>query len=444
MSKLSRRHFLGGLGAGALATGTQLTFTGKARASTRAPEDNIFIYLFLRGGTDGLNLLVPGQSSSHRANYESLRPNIQVPHQSLASLNGSDWGLHPAAQPLADLFNAGNMAAVHATGFLPDANRSHFDAQVFMELGTPYYKTTTSGFLTRHFATSPSLPPSMVIPALSASNYTATSLLADPATLTMNDPGSFEVDGGHWAWSPIMRGDLDNLYGVDGSDPHKSAGNQALIAEAIVQAADWENYVPAGGAVYPSHWIGDRMRMVAQMIKLDVGLHCVAVDFGGWDTHSGQHNTSGLDGGYVDNLVGPMCEALGALFTDLDSETAPGQTDLGERVTIVLQSEFGRRAYQNNDFGTDHGWGNPMFVIGGEVNAGVYGNFPGLGTADLFQEADVRATTDFRTVFAEIVEARLGNPNIDQVFPLDVGNMGQPNAWDPNTYTPLGLVQASV
>ena len=181
-------------------------------------------------------------------------------------------------------------------------------------------------------------------------------------------------------------------------------------------------YQPANGATYPQGEFGEQLQVIAQLMKLRVGLSVATLDLGGWDTHDNQ----GVGGGYYSNLVARLAQGLAALYLDLDSG---GNDNLANCLTLVLQSEFGRRLRENANRGTDHGHGNVMLVMGGSVNGGLYGEWPGLGSDQLFDNADLQVTTDFRRVLSEILIRRLGNPRLGQIFP-GYGN-----------YTPMGLVQ---
>jgi len=185
------------------------------------------------------------------------------------------------------------------------------------------------------------------------------------------------------------------------------------------------SYTPANGATYPQNSFGDALRVVAEMVKSGLGLRVAALDLGGWDTHNGQGDGSG---GYFAGAIGSLAGGLAALYTDLDGSGASNHT---QRLTVVVQSEFGRRLVQNADRGTDHGHGNVMMVLSGNANGGVHGQWPGLAPAQLFDNADLAVTTDFRRVFSEILIRRMGNNHLGYVFP---GYSG---------YSPLGVVSGT-
>jgi hypothetical protein len=238
----------------------------------------------------------------------------------------------------------------------------------------------------------------------------------------MTSPDSFSLDVGPWQWRDAQRSALRNLYSSAGDWLHES-GVSALDAVDIIELFVSGGYDPSNGAVYPSGTLGGYFQTVAQMIKTGLGLRVAAVDFGGWDTHNNQ-GTGG--GGYFFDQVRELSRALAALYTDLNGS---GANNYISRVTIVVQSEFGRRFRENADRGVDHGHGGLMMVLGGKVNGGVHGTWPGLSNDQLFEGADLEVTTDYRRVLSEILIRRLGNNHLMDVFP------------GYTDYSPLGVVQ---
>jgi uncharacterized protein (DUF1501 family) len=361
-------------------------------------------------------------SGADRTHYADARPNIRVPlsgTDSALSLDGQ-FGFHRAAEPLHELYQDGKVAVVNATG-LDEASRSHFDSMEFIERGTPGIKTTASGWLARHFLSAFNLPDEIVMPSVSVGSLQATSLLGDRDTINMSDPNSFNIRIGPWQWRDAQRVALRHMYTNDSTWLH-SAGLQALDAMDIVELNTAGNYTPANGAVYPSGSFGDGLQVIAQMVKLDLGLRVSTIDLGGWDTHVNQGDQGG---GYFSTLVGTLSQGLAALYTDLDGSGANNYTN---RLTMVVQSEFGRRLFENADEGTDHGHGNPLIVISGNAVSGVHGAWPGIGPGQLFDNADLAVTTDFRRVLSEILIRRMGNNHLGVIFP------GYEN------YQPLGVV----
>ena len=424
MTRPTRRGFIAGCSA-TIAGMAGARFPSLAFADPDVDINHeVLVVVFLRGGMDGLNMVVP-ISGADRSTYVDARPNIAVPlggADSALPLNGQ-FGLHRAAQPLHELYQSGKVAVVNATG-LDEASRSHFDSMEFIERGTPGVKTTGSGWLARHFISAENLPPEIIMPSVSVGNLQATSLLGDRNTINMSSPGSFNLQIGPWEWRDAQRVALRHMYAGDDTWLHAS-GLQALDAMDIVELNASGNYTPSNGAVYPSGSFGDGLQVIAQMTKLDLGLRVATMDIGGWDTHVSQ----GDDGvGYFAGLMATVSQGLAALYTDLDGSGDENYTD---RLTMVVQSEFGRRLLENADRGTDHGHGNPMIVVSGNAIGGVHGSWPGLGPGQLFDDADLAVTTDFRRVLSEILIRRMGNHHLGYIFP------------GYESYQPLGIVSGT-
>ncbi len=402
---LSRRQFLQGCSAAIAAmAGARLT-----RYSVFAQESSAdtLVVVFLRGGWDALNV-VPPLAGDDRGLYETARPEIAVPASSLLPLDDR-FGLHPALAPLHDLYQDGKMAVIHAAGLDFDT-RSHFDAMEYVELGTPGYKNTPSGWITRHLQSTPS-GSSGLIPTISTSEP-PTSLLNFTPNVNMYSPDDLTLwDKGQGA---EQKQALRRLYG--GESLLAQVGQRTLDALQAVQPLVDNEYQPSNGAVYNDDEFGQQLKTVAQMIKLDAGLQVAAVDFGGWDTH--EYQNTGADG-YLADLLGALGDGLANFFLDLDS----GYSD---HLSIVVMSEFGRRLVQNESQGTDHGHGSVMLALGGGVNGGqVFGQWPGLANDQLYDRADLAVTTDYRQVLRELIANRLDNPNTDTVFPgFDAAPLG--------------------
>ena len=368
-------------------------------------QQNVLLYVFLRGGIDGLSLMPPIDGPD-RGPYEEARPVLKVSSggpDSALDLDGQ-FGLHPAAAPLHSLYQDGKVAIVQAAGMEHDT-RSHFDAQEFIELGTPGKKGGSAGWLSRHLQSSPVGEGQITSASLGA--LRPTSLLGDSGTLVLTDTDSYQLNSTDYRWRESQQLALRRLYELRNSVVHES-GAQALDTMDFVEAFVTEGYHPANGATYPQGEFGDQLKVIAQLMKLQVGLSVATLDLGGWDTHDNQ----GVGGGYFSNLVGLLAQGLAALYLDMDSG---GNDNLADCFTLVLQSEFGRRLRENANRGTDHGHGNTMLVMGGSVNGGLYGQWPGLGPDQLFDNADLQVTTDFRRVLSEILIRRLGNPRLASI-----------------------------
>lgn len=429
---MNRRDFLRTSSLATLAVGAG-AHTRIALASPDAATGDVLVFVYLRGGIDGLSLVTP-IAGEIRTQYEQARTATRVPatgSNAALALGGSGWGLHPRASGLHGLFQANRLAVVHAVGMIHEpVTRSHFEAQAYMEYGLNG-QSGSQGWLTRHLI-SGGLPANVAIPAVSAGAITATSLLASTETITMANLQQFRLNTGPWSWNHSSQGTPAGALGFaeilprlwQGSDVLERKGQQAHDALAIIRPIAGETYTPGNGADYPSGAFGDQMKMLANLIKRqELGLRIATVDVGGWDTHNGQGNpTQSYD--YFGIQVEQLSRGLTAFYTDLNGAGAGNHAG---RVSVIVLSEFGRRVLENDAGGTDHGFGNMALALGGPVNGGVYGTFPGLGTNQLFERADVGVTTDYRQILAECLLRRLGNPYLGHVFPgLD-------------TYTPLGL-----
>ena len=381
--------------------------------------NDVLVVVFLRGGMDGLTL-IPPVSGPDRTIYAAARPDLAVPLSGAGSALTLDsgFGLHPAAGPLMPLFDAGRLAVVHSTG-MDNPTRSHFEAQDFIELGTPGQKTIGSGWLHRHLASAAHLPSEILIPAMAAGNMQPISLLGSGETLTLDDPEFFTFSTGPWLWVEEQRAAMERIYGLSTSVVN-AAGLQSMNSVDIVATHVTGDYSPAGGAVYEEDEAGGRFSLAAQMLSLELGIQVVTIDLGGWDTHENQGTGPA---GQFSGLVGSLSSGLAAFMTDMEAR------GIGERLTVVVMTEFGRRLQENGDEGTDHGHAVPMLLIGSNVNGGLHGLFGGLAPEQLFEGFDVEVTTDYRQVLSEVLIKRLGNRRIGEIFP---GYSG---------YQALGVVQ---
>lgn len=320
---------------------------------------------------------------------------------------------------------------------LPVPNRSHFEAERYVELGTPGNRFTTTGWLTRHLQSATNLPESLALPAVVTETTIRLSLLREPTAVSMRYPNSFDFETSYY--EEEQEAALADIYAID-SGELDVAGSQALAAQSLIELIDFSNYIPSNGASYPTRLdnparltsFAEEMQIIAQLVKEDTGLRVAQTDISGWDTHNEQGNLP-ADGWFYNN-VRDLSASLLAFFTDLDVPSPNGKT-WAERVTLICYSEFGRRAFDNADAGTDHGWGNNMLVIGGGVNGGqFYGPWPGLAEEQLFQGADVWALTDYRTIFSEVLIKRLHNNQLHTIFP----------GYTKAEYQPLGVVSGSL
>jgi uncharacterized protein (DUF1501 family) len=377
----------------------------------RAAKGKVMICLFQRGAADALNVVVPFGDPE----YFKLRPNIAVarPARSAGDAGALDldgfFGLHPALSPLAPLWKQGMLAPIQAVGS-PSATRSHFDAQDYMESGTPDAKGTRDGWLNRYLATCDTCEAGRAAPdAAHASPFRAVAMtpqtpriLQGPApAVAMNSLDAFTVRS---AGGMVDR--LEALYRTGSADLVHATGAETFDAVKMLREANPQRYQPEHGADYPRSEFGQRLRQIAQLIKSDVGMEIAFADVGGWDTHVNQGGASGQ----LANRLGDFGRSIAALVTDLG--------DRMDDVVILTMSEFGRMARQNGNGGTDHGHAGSMFVIGGNVKGGrVLGRWPGLAREQLYEGRDLALTTDFRSVFQEVVHTHLGARSTDTLFP---------------------------
>ena len=334
--KITRRGFLVGcssaIAAMAGARINQVVF-GSPEGSF---NEDILVLVFLRGGCDVLNLMPP-IAGADRGYYETARPELKVPtagEGSALNLNGQ-FGLHPGAGALYDIYQDQKLAIVTATGLQEDT-RSHFDAMSYMELGTPGSKSSTTGWLTRHFQTATNLPTEMLMPALAVGNLQPTSLRGYTETTAMSSTSNFNLNNGPWRWRDENKAALQQLYNTDSSSLHL-AGQETINFVDVFEQNSTGNYVPANGAVYPDTSFGDRLQTVAQMIKMNIGMRVANVDLGGWDTHDRQGDGST---GYFNTRVTELSDGLAAFYADL---AGCGGTNYANKTTVVVMSEFGRR-----------------------------------------------------------------------------------------------------
>ncbi|VAW31392.1 Protein of unknown function (DUF1501) [hydrothermal vent metagenome] len=367
------------------------------------PAGDTLVCIFLRGGADGLNMVVPHGDEE----YYKHRPFIGIPRPDdnravdgrTADLDGF-FGLHPALTPLHDIYAAGDIAFVQATGS-PDESRSHFEAMDLMERGATQNGDYT-GWLARHLATLDSGNASS-LRAVAVGDMLPATLTGAVSSTALQSIADYHLDG-----RPDRVGQmttlLQSLY-EQNQDMLTAAAQQTFASIEILGQIDTVEYVPNGRS-YQENEFGQAMRMVAQLVKADVGVEVACVDLGGWDTHVAQGSASGT----MANRLSELAEGLAAFYEDL-------QAQIGD-VTVVVMSEFGRRLQENGGLGTDHGHGNMMMVMGGGINGGqVFANWPGLNDAQLVGPGDLAVTTDYRDVLGEIVQKRLNNPLLPEIFP---------------------------
>jgi len=336
--------------------------------------------------------------------YYSLRPNLAIPkpdgtENSAIDLDGF-FGLHPALAPIEPIYYAGHMAIIQAVGS-PDPTRSHFDAQDYMESGTPGRKATDDGWLNRALQAAPQADASPFRAVAMGANLPLTLRGTAPA-IALPDVNQFKV----FSQSRSVEGGFEALYAQTVDEALRGTGAETFEAIDMLRKADPSRLQPENGANYPRSRVGQSMQQVAQLHKANIGLEVTFVDTGGWDNHVNEGGAQGQ----LANLLRDLGQSLTAFSQDMG--------DRMEDIVVVTMSEFGRTARENGNRGTDHGHANCMFVMGGPVNGGkVYGKWPGLGPEQLNEGRDLRLTTDFRSVLGEIISKHLGAADLNAVFP---------------------------
>jgi uncharacterized protein (DUF1501 family) len=404
-----------------------------AQATSAQASGKKLVVLFQRGAADGLNLVVPYRESA----YYSMRPTIAIQPNQVLDLDGF-FGLHPSMQPLLPLYKSGHLAVIHAAGS-PDPSRSHFDAQDFMESGTPGVKSTQDGWLNRALQTEdkyhrkpetafraialgPVVPRTLAgqIPAVAIGNVQDFAINDPQAKIikpaSQNDtsmaagkvPPTIQAQP---ASDSLVSQSFEAMYSgatYDGKTDSvlHGTGQETFEAVRMLKSTDPAHYRPAHGAVYPKGAFGASMKQVAQLMKANLGVEAAFADIGGWDTHQNQGSVKGQ----LSDRLAEFSQGIAAFWQDMG--------DSAEDVVLVTMSEFGRTAHQNGTGGTDHGHANVMFVLGGPVKGGrVYGRWPGLAPEQLNEGRDLVVTTDFRQVLGEAAYKTIGARNLDLVFP---------------------------
>lgn len=369
---------------------------------------DLLVCIFLRGAMDGLHAVVPYAE----ADYYRARPTLAVPEPAAGGGNGAldldgFFGLHPALMDLFDLFQAGDLAIVHACGS-PDPTHSHFDAQGYMERGTPGEKSMSTGWIARHLL-SAQWQNDSPFRAVGISRALQASLRGPITAAAVPSLGEFRLRSEEEGLPEVLTS-LQSLYGTEALSELGSQIRQQAAATFnaldVAAALDPNAYSPEGGATYPNDPFGEGLAQIALLAKAEIGLEVACLDLGGWDTHIQQGTLEGRMPGLLETLGA----GLGAFYRDLGSRMG--------NVTLVTMSEFGRRLRENGGEGTDHGHGGVMFALGGGIQGGrVYGDWPGLAEEALYGPGDLAVTTDFRAVLSEILRKRVGNDRLDDVFP---------------------------
>jgi uncharacterized protein (DUF1501 family) len=387
---LTRRFFVKGSALVMAGSGSVPFWLGRAAAATQGKRKTL-VAIFQRGAADGLNVVAPFGDKR----YAELRPTIGVgapgKPQGAIDLDGF-FGLHSQLEGLKPLWDKQQLAIVEATGS-PDPSRSHFDAQDFMESGTPGAKG--DGWLNR--ALGPPTAETSPLRAVSMGAQLPRTLRGDRSAIAVADVQQFRMNDDT---ASIM----ESMYSNSRDKQLEGAGKDAFAAMKMIQALNRGQYTPANNAQYGQGGeLGRALQQVARLIKADAGVEAAFAEIGGWDHHQNEPNQ-------MFGLLRQFGSALAAFCQDMG--------DRMEDIVLVTMSEFGRTAQENGDQGTDHGHGDLMMVLGGPVRGGkVYGKWPGLEKEQLYEGRDLAVTTDFRAVLSELVSGHLGQTNLSQVFP---------------------------
>lgn len=408
-AQLARRAWLGAAWRwGAAAVVSAPAWLPKlAFAAEGAVNRDLVVCIFLRGGADGLTLCVPhGDDGYYRARRATAvaRPDSTNPLRAI-DLDGF-FGLPPAMAALKPIYEAGQLAVVHATG-LTDSTRSHFEAQDRMEAATPGAPPSISGWLARHLL-AVEAPQDGRLRAVAAGGAIPRSLATAPAAIALPDIESYGLAGRpqtNEERTALLRARYEQT-----AEPLRTHAANVFASIELIRQIGAASQSPAESG-YPDTAFGKGLHAVAALAKADVGLEVACVDLGGWDTHAAQGSTSGQ--------LHAQMQQLAAGLAAFHADMAPR----ADRYTVLVMSEFGRRVAENYSLGTDHGHGNAMFVMGGNVNGGrVITSWPGLDPEQLDDGRDLSISIDYRDICAEVLADRAGNPDLDVVFPGYVPN----------------------
>ncbi|NOY67764.1 MAG: DUF1501 domain-containing protein [Gammaproteobacteria bacterium] len=368
-------------------------------------EKDILVCIFQRGAADGLNALVPYGDND----YYNKRPTMSVPqpgaNNGAIDLDGF-FGLHPALAPLKPIYDIGDLALIHATG-VPHRSRSHFTAQELVERGLTNKLGPNTGWLGRHLALN-TKPSSSAFRVVSISGNVPVTLTGADDPLAFSEISSFGFDQGviNTGYPEV----LTNLF--RNPLPFSNTAQAALSAVDELASANPGIIPPDNGAAYPVTTLGKQLQQVGQLIKSTLPVEVICLDSNGWDHHENLPT-------FIQQSLTELAGAISAFHSDMGTRM--------QNITVLINTEFGRRVSQNASLGADHGTGSLAYVMGGGINGGqVFSNWPGLSDQNLEMNEDLKITTDLRSVQAELLTKRLGGTNMNTVFP-------------GFTYTPAGI-----
>lgn len=399
---IDRRGFLRSSGLALAGLGLSPNLLRAAMDNAPAKAGKVLVLVIQRGACDGL-AMVPPLGDGH---YHAYRPTLALESSgdgAALKLDGT-FGLHPSLAALKPFYDVGHLAVLHEVGS-PDSTRSHFDAQDFLESGTPGVKSTGDGCLNRALQ---SLRKGSDAPfrAVALQPNMPRILQGGANALALNDLNDFQLraevagsGGAHPSgFEGMYQGALDRAL--------RGVGDEAFSALKELKAKDPRSFQPANNANYPNSPLGRRLKQIAQLIKADLGLQVAVTDCGGWDTHLAQGSATGQ----LANRLKDFGDSLGAFLLDLRERM--------DQVCVATVTEFGRTVRENGNRGTDHGHGSVMLVAGGKVRGNrVIAKWKSLASQDLYEDRDLPVTTDHRDALGEILERHLGVPDLGKVFP---------------------------
>jgi len=392
---ISRRGFLKSSGLGFLALGLPPSFLVRAAEAQQVSRGKALVVVFQRGAMDGLNAVIPFKDRA----YYSLRQSIAIAEPASGENRSIDldgfYALHPALAPLKSIYDQKHLAIVHAAGS-PDNTRSHFDAQDYMEIGTPGIKSTPDGWLNRYL--NEKKKDESPFRGVAVTAQLPRMLAGGAPALTLSSIEEFRLR------NEAMAGSLQKLYASTADSLFRFSG-QSLFA-AMNDLKQVQAKIPASSERYPNGRLGTGLGQIARLIKAGVGLEIAFTEIEGWDTHVNQGGATGQ----MASRLKELADGLAAFYRDLG--------DRMDDVVLLTMSEFGRTARENGNRGTDHGHGNVMFALGGAVRGGkVYGRWPGITPELLYEGRDLNLTTDFRSVCGEVIARHLGQKDLSRIFP---------------------------
>jgi len=392
---ISRRGFLKSSGLGFLALGLPPSFLVRAAEAQQVGRGKALVVVFQRGAMDGLNAVIPFKDRA----YYSLRQSIAIAEPASGENRSIDldgfYALHPALAPLKSIYDQKHLAIVHAAGS-PDNTRSHFDAQDYMEIGTPGIKSTPDGWLNRYL--NEKKKDESPFRGVAVTAQLPRMLAGGAPALTLSSIEEFRLR------NEAMAGSLQKLYASTADSLFRFSG-QSLFA-AMNDLKQVQAKIPASSERYPNGRLGTGLGQIARLIKAGVGLEIAFTEIEGWDTHVNQGGATGQ----MASRLKELADGLAAFYRDLG--------DRMDDVVLLTMSEFGRTARENGNRGTDHGHGNVMFALGGAVRGGkVYGRWPGITPELLYEGRDLNLTTDFRSVCGEVIARHLGQKDLSRIFP---------------------------